>query len=267
MPFATNESARIFWRTDGAADKPAVLLLNSIGSDISLWDSTLPYLLPYLRVVRMDTRGHGASDAPVDDYTMETLATDALAVMDAAGLGTCGIGGISLGGMISMTVALKAPHRVTALIPVCTSAAMSRSIWQTRIDTIRNEGMASIAETVIERFFSPEFRRNHPEIVQSVETVLLSTSPTGYCGCSAAIRDMDLLGRLGAIAVPTLVIAGREDVATPFEGHGDAIAAAIPGARTRIVDTAHLASLEAPSAVAVAIVSFLTGDAAMEAES
>ena len=261
MAFATNDGARLYWRLDGEPDKPTLLLLGSIGADMGLWDRVVPLLLPQFRVLRMDARGHGASDAPGGDYSLEPLASDALAVMDAAGVGSAAVCGLSLGGMIAMTLALRAPGRVSALICACTSAQMDVEAWRTRVDTVRAQGMGAIVDMAMQRFFSDPFTRNHPEIVSTVRTGLLSMSPDGYAGCGAAIRDMDLMGRLAAIAVPTLVISGARDISTPFEGHGQRILAAIPGARASSLDAAHLACLEAPAAFAGAVRAFL-GEAA-----
>lgn len=257
MPFATSHGARIYWRLDGAADKPALVLLNSIGLDISLYDLAVPHLTPDFRVLRLDTRGHGASDAPAGDYSLDLLADDVLAVMDAAGVAKASICGTSLGAMIAMVLAPKAPERVEALILACTSPAMDPSTWDQRLALIRAEGLGAIVEAVLGRFFSDDFRARRPDVIDTVRAGILAQSPDGYCGCGAAIRDMALLDRLSAITAPTLVLTGARDIATPFEGHGDRIVASIPGARHAVVEGAHLPSLEAPAAFAGAVRGFL----------
>ncbi|WP_454759578.1 bifunctional 3-oxoadipate enol-lactonase/4-carboxymuconolactone decarboxylase PcaDC [Caulobacter segnis] len=257
MPFATSHGAKIYWRQDGAADKPALVLLTSIGTDLSLYDPVVPLLTPDFRVLRMDTRGHGASDAPTGDYSLDLLADDVLAVMDAAGAQTASIAGTSLGGMIAMSLAPRAPGRVTALILACTSPAMDPSTWDQRLALIRKEGMAPLVEPVMGRFFSESFRAQHSEIVETVSAGMLAQNPDGYCGCGAAIRDMALLEGLPGITAPTLVLTGAKDVATPFEGHAERIVAAVPGARHLEIDGAHLPSLEAPTAFAGAVRGFL----------
>ena len=264
MPFANHDGARLYWRLDGAADKPALLLLNSIGTDMGLWDAVVPVLTPQFRVLRMDARGHGASDAPAGDYSLELLAGDALAAMDAAGIARAAVCGLSLGGMIAMTLALSAPERVSALVCACTSAQMDTAVWRTRIETVRAQGIPAIADAALQRFFAPDFTLTHPDVVATTRTALLAMSADGYAGCAAAIRDMALIDRLPAITAPTLVISGAKDVSTPFVGHGEHIAAAIPGARTASLDTAHLASLEAPAAFAGAVRAFLSGDIVLD---
>jgi len=257
MPFAISHGARIYWRQDGATDKPALVLLTSIGTDLSLYDPVVPLLTPDFRVLRMDTRGHGASDAPADDYSLDLLAEDVLAVMDAAGVEKASLLGTSLGAMILMALAPKAPQRVEALILACTSPAMDPSVWDQRLELIRKEGMAPLVEPVMGRFFSEAFRAQHPEVVETVRAAMLAQNPDGYRGCGAAIRDMALLEGLTAIKAPTLVITGAKDVATPFEGHADKIVAAVPGARHVEIGGAHLPSLEVPTALAGAVRAFV----------
>jgi 3-oxoadipate enol-lactonase / 4-carboxymuconolactone decarboxylase len=257
MPFATSHGARIYWRQDGAADKPALVLLTSIGTDLSLYDPVVPLLTPDFRVLRLDTRGHGASDAPAGDYSLDLLADDVLAVMDAAGVASASLCGTSLGAMILMALAPKAPERIEALVLACTSPAMDPSVWDQRLALIRDQGMAPLVEPVMERFFSSGFRARRPEVVETVRAAMLAQSPDGYRGCGAAIRDMALLEGLPSIQAPTLVITGAKDVATPFEGHAEKIVAAVPGARHVQIDGAHLPSLEAPTALAGAIRDFV----------
>jgi 3-oxoadipate enol-lactonase/4-carboxymuconolactone decarboxylase len=264
MPFVTRAGTRLWWRADGLNDRPALLLLNSIGTTHALWDAVVPRLLPDYYVLRMDARGHGASDAPAGDYTLGMLAADAVVVLDAAGATRAAVCGISLGGMVALQLALVAPDRVTHLVPVCTSAALDPASWTARIAAIGAGGMAAIADMAIGRFFSDTFRAHHPEVVAGTRAALLAQDPEGYCGCAAAIRDMDLLAALPHIAAPTLVVAGSRDISTPFEGHGARIVGAIPGAAARMLDTAHLPALEAPAALAGVIVGFLRADAAVQ---
>lgn len=270
MPFASSHGARLYWRQDGAADKPALVLLTSIGTDLSLYDPVVPLLTPDFRVIRMDTRGHGASDAPAGDYSLDLLADDVLAVMDAAGAGKASVCGTSLGGMIAMSLALKAPERVEALILACTSPAMDPSVWDQRLALIRAQGMGAIVEAVMGRFFSDAFRAQHPEVVETVRAGMLAQSVEGYAGCGAAIRDMALLNQLPAITAPSLVVTGAKDLATPYAGHGEKIVAAVPGARHIEIGGAHLPSLEAPTALAGAVRDFvrevLRGTAVREAK-
>lgn len=257
MAFARNNSVKLHWRADGAG-RP-LLLLNSIGCDLSLWDGVMPHLAGF-RVLRMDTRGHGGSDSPEGDYTLGDLAGDALSVLEAAGEDKAAICGLSLGGMTAMSIALRAPERVSALMLACTSAALDSESWNTRATTVRRQGMGAIAETVMARFFRETFRHDHPDVVEDVQAKFLKIDPSGYANCCAAIRDMALLDRIAGIAAPTLVIAGDHDVATPFSGHGDKIQERISGARTAMMPCGHLAPVELPAPFAVQLKTFLSGE-------
>ncbi len=220
-----------------------------------VWDEALPYLLSRNFVVRMDARGHGKSEAPDEDYSLSLLADDALAVMDAAGLKSAAVCGLSLGGMIAMALALKAPARVSSLVLACTSAQMDAGAWQERINLVRRGGMEGICDLAMARFFSPDFAGQ--AVVAAIRDGFLATNPIGYIGCCAAIRDMALLSCLSAIKAPTLMVAGAKDVSTPYQAHGEKIFAAIKNAKVATLDAAHLAPVESPQAFADALHRFL----------
>ncbi|RYY27101.1 MAG: 3-oxoadipate enol-lactonase [Sphingomonadales bacterium] len=257
MPFVIQNGARIYWKLEGERSNPPLVLLNSIGSDMDLWAPVLPLLRPHFALLRIDTRGHGASDAPHGDYSMTELADDVTAVMDEAGIDAAIIAGVSLGGMIAMQLALDTPRRVTGLAAICTSATMDPAAWAVRVDTVRTGGLVAIADLAMGRFLSPAFIAQHPDVAATVRRGLLLSSPAGYAGCGAAIRDMALVERLGEIACPTLVVTGTLDTSTPFEGHGEHLIAGIKNARHVALDAAHLAPLDAPEALASALRSFL----------
>ncbi|KMS58204.1 3-oxoadipate enol-lactonase [Sphingobium cupriresistens] len=254
MAFTQRPGASLYWKRDGRDDAPALVLLNSIGTDMDLWDALLPRLRAHFAVLRLDTRGHGASTADPGDYAMAMLADDVLAVADAAGIERFSIAGVSLGGMIGMEAALRAPARVERLLPICTSATMDAASWNDRIAKVRTEGMAAIADLAMGRFLSDAAE---PAIYDAVRRQLLTMNAQGYAGCGAAIRDMDLADRIGGITCPTLIVTGARDTSTPFTGHGEHLLARIPGATHVALEAAHLAPLEAPDALAGAILSFL----------
>ncbi|HXS05946.1 MAG TPA: 3-oxoadipate enol-lactonase [Rhizomicrobium sp.] len=256
MAFAKNGAVRLHWREDGAG--PTLLLLNSVGCDLSLWDVAMPYLSGF-RVVRMDMRGHGQSDSPPGDYALDQLAADAIAVLDAAKIEKTAVCGLSLGGMTAMTLALNAPERVSSLILACTSAQMDPEGWNNRVKLVRSQGMAAVVDAVMARFFSDHFRRNHAAEVEVIRARFLALDPGGYAGGCAAIRDMALLDKISAVRKATLVIAGEEDVATPFQGHGSEIQKRIAGARVKMLPAAHIAPVEAPAAFAAAVTDSLSG--------
>jgi len=256
MPFTVREGVRIYWKLEGAENRSPLVLLSSIGTDISLWDAALPQLLAAFRVLRIDTRGHGASDAPQGDYSLAVLADDVAAVMDDAGIERAAIAGVSLGGMMAMTLALTHPERVSVLALICTSVHMDRAAWTARVDKVRAEGSAAIADMSISRFLSPAFAARHTEIADSIKRAIAAQSDFGYAGAAAAIRDMALSEEIQKLDVPTLVITGTHDVSTPFTGHGDRLLAAIPGARHIELTAAHLPPIEAPAALSAALRGF-----------
>ena len=262
MPFATRDGVRLYWKLDGDDAAPALVLLNSIGTDMALWEGCIPALSQRFRVLRIDTRGHGAADAPSGDYDLPMLAADMVAVMDAAGIARAAVAGVSLGGMIAMQLALDYPDRVTALALVCTSATMDPAAWAQRIATVRADGTEAIADLAMGRFLSPGFTRSHSGVAASLRRGLVAMADEGYAGAGAAIRDMALIDRLPTLTLPVLVVAGDRDTSTPFAGHGERIAAAIPQAKVAHLDAAHLASIEAPTALAATLIGFLVADPA-----
>lgn len=253
MPFTRNDGVRLYWKTAGLSEKPALLLLNSIGTEMGMWDLAIPFLIEHFHVIRMDTRGHGASDAPDDDYSLELLAKDALAVLDGAGVDRAIVAGVSLGGMIAMELALLAPDRLTGLGLVCTTATSYAQMWTDRVATVRIDGMQAIVDAVMPRFLSPEFMAANPAATQTIRDAFLGTPSRGYAGAGAAIRDMAVMDRLAEIRVPTLVVIGSRDVSTPLAGNGEHLIARIPGARTTTIDAPHIAPVEAPEELARAL--------------
>lgn len=265
MPFALRNGVRLYWILEGTSDKPAMVLLHSIGTGMSLWNGTVPHLMSTFRVLRLDIRGHGASDALEGDYNLAMLADDIVAIMDDAGIDRAAVAGLSLGGMIAMELALRHPSRTSALALICTSANMDRALWTERVELVRKGGTAAIVESAIARFFSARFAKAHPEAVETVRRSLIGMASSGYSGAAAAIRDMNLLERISSLHLPVLVISGRWDVSTPFEGHGGKIATAIAGSETADLDAGHLAPLEVPAQLATTLIRFLQRSPEIEA--
>lgn len=257
MHFADNDGVRLHWRVDGNGDGPALVLLNSIGTDLRSWDECIPYLQDHYRLVRMDTRGHGKSDAPAGDYDLKALAGDVVAVLDAAGVARASLAGVSLGGMIAMQLALDYPASIESLIVICSSATMDAKAWADRIAAVRKGGTAAIADMAMGRFFSPAFMKANSARVEQLRDALIAMSDDGYAGAGAAIRDMAIANDLERIDQPMLVIAGDRDISTPFAGHGSIIAGRAPNAASAHVNAAHLAQIEAPAEVTELIREFI----------
>ena len=243
---------------EGPEDGPVLVLSNSLGTALEMWDEQASVLHERFRLLRYDTRGHGASPAPPGPYSMDGLGGDVISLLDHLGIESASFCGLSIGGMTGMWLAAEEPERVERLVLCCTSALLGpKSVWDERIATAREKGMAALVDGVIERWFTPAFRSENPEAVEKMARTLRETNPEGYAGCCAAIRDMDLRERLSTIKSPTLVISGADDPATPPE-HGQFIADAIPGARLEVVPrAAHIANVEQPESLTRLILTHL----------
>ena len=243
---------------EGPENAPVLVLSNSLGTALDMWEEQAPALRERFRLLRYDTRGHGGSPAPPGPYAIEDLGGDVIRLLDGLGIERASFCGLSVGGMTGMWLAAEAPERVERLVLLCTSALLGpKGVWDERIATATGQGMAALVDGVIERWFTPIFRTENPEVVERMARTLRETDPGGYAGCCAAIRDMDLRDRLPSIAAPTLVVSGAEDPATPPE-HGRLIRDAIPGARFEVVpDAAHIANVERPERITQLILTHL----------
>ena len=232
-------------RVDGPPDAPPLLMINSLGADLSMWEPQLPALTARFRVIRYDTRGHGRSPVPPGRYALADLGRDALGLLDRLGVARAHVCGLSLGGMTAMWLAAHAPERVDRLVLFCTSALLGPpAAWAERAAEVRAEGTAAVADAVVARWVTPGFAAARPGEVRRLRDMVAATPAQGYAGACAAVAEMDLRPDLPRIGARTLVVAGADDPATP-PGHGRAIAAAVPGARLEVVAAAaHLASYE-----------------------
>ncbi|HEX6897404.1 MAG TPA: 3-oxoadipate enol-lactonase [Bryobacteraceae bacterium] len=258
MPYALVDHTRLFYRLEGRDDAPTLVLAHSLGLDHSLWDQQVLDLVPHFRILRFDTRGHGASDAPAGDYTIERLGRDVLGLADALEIKRFAYCGISLGGFVGQWLGINAPHRLTHLILANTSPHVGpASNWDSRRQTVLGSGMNALHQTFLERSFSAETRARREPRVDSLLRTFLGTNPVGYAGCCAAIRDMNHTSQLAQIRAPTLVIAGYNDVSTPWEGHGEVLAREIPDTRTVRLVAAHLSNIERPRSFTAALLDLL----------
>jgi 3-oxoadipate enol-lactonase len=240
---------------DGAA---GVVLSNSLGTTQELWSRQLPSLAERFRVLTYDHPGHGESQVPRQPATVDALADDLLELLDELGLARVSFCGVSLGGMVGMALALRAPDRVERLVLCCTSAYLGPpEQWAERARIVRAEGMEAIADAVVERWFTDELVHDEPETVAHFRSLLAATPSEGYARCCEAIASWDARERISAITAPVLVVAGATDPATPLE-HAELLAAGIPGARLRVLDAAaHLANVEQAEAFTDALLEHL----------
>jgi 3-oxoadipate enol-lactonase len=252
---------------DGPAGKPVLVLGSSLGTSREVWDRQVPALAARFRLLRFDLPGHArppAPGAPRDPatppgpYSIAELGSAVLARLDGYGLDRVHYAGISIGGMIGMWLAARAPGRIASLGLCCTSAHLPPvSGWLARAEQVRSAGMASITGSSLSRWFTEPFVRACPATAAAYAATLAAVDPEGYAGCCAAIAAMDLCPLLGSITAPTLVIAGSEDPATP-PAHGALIASQIHGARLWVIrGAAHLANVQAHGQVTAALLAHL----------
>ena len=245
----------------GPDDAPALLLGGSLGTTMDMWDPQVPVLSAAHRVIRFEHRGHGGSPVPTGPYTMDDLGSDVVTILDRLDLALVSYCGLSIGGMVGQWLAINAPERIDKLILLCTAPHLPpASAWQERAAAVREAGTPEVvADAVLGRWFTPEYAASHPDIVTRYRAMISGIEAEGYAGCCEAIADMDLRAGLPGVTAPTLVVAGRQDPSIPPE-HGEAIAAAIPGARIEILDPgAHLVSVERADAVTALIAEHLDG--------
>jgi 3-oxoadipate enol-lactonase len=237
---------------------PALLLLNSLGTSVELWDEQLEALSERYELIRFDARGHGKSTiGEHKEATMDLLARDALAALDACGIARAHLCGISLGGMIAMHIATHWPDRVLKAAICNTSPYMPpRDAWETRIQTVRSQGVAPLVESTLGRWFTAEFRQAQPEKVDPVRAMLRETSPAGYAACCAAIRDMDQRETIRDITAKTLVIGGSKDETAP-PAQAELIASSIPEAKLVMLEAAHISNIERAAEFTATLIEFL----------
>lgn len=252
------DGARIAYRWDGPEEAPVLVLSNSLGTSMGMWDPQVERFSRAFRVLRYDTRGHGQSSAPPGSYSIDRLGRDVLELLDGLGIDKVHFCGLSLGGMIGQWLAVRAPGRLERLVLANTAAYMGPPEgWQTRIETVLRDGMESVAAASISRWFTPGFPERQPKAVAAIRQMLLTTSRGGYAGCCAAIRDMDQRPTTQLIHTPTLLVVGLQDPSTPPKD-----ASLLAGPMTRPpervdLQAAHLSNVEQPEAFSDAVLEFL----------
>lgn len=247
-------------RVDGPDGAPWIVLSNSLGANLTMWDPQMPLLTRAFRVLRYDTRGHGLSETVASAFGFDELVADVIAVMDAYGIQKADFMGLSLGGMTGLGVALAHPDRVGRLICADARAVATdpvRQMWDTRISVVANQGLEAILDGTMESWFTADWRADHDDIARSVRDMIMGTDPVGYVGCCHALKTLDYLRHLPRLAVPTLYLVGDEDKGAPPDDMR-AMADATPGARFAVVpDAGHLANMNAPAAFNHAVAEFL----------
>ncbi|MGO4332436.1 3-oxoadipate enol-lactonase [Cupriavidus sp. 2TAF22] len=258
MSIADRNGLRLYYELHGPQGAPVLVMSNSLGTTLSMWDPQMPALLEHFRVLRYDTRGHGASGVPSAPFGMDELGGDVLAVMDHAGVGQAHFCGLSMGGMTGIWLARHHPERFGRFVLANTAALIGPpSGWNTRIDHVRSHGMSMVAEGVLARWFTPATLAGDPARLAPVLAMLAATDPDGYIGNCAAVRDADLRSLLPGILSHVLVIAGVQDAATTPE-QGSELARGIAEAEYLVLNAAHLSNWEQPAAFSRAVIRFLS---------
>lgn len=257
MPAIDVGDARFNVRIDGPAGAPVLLLSNSLGASLEMWAPQCPALTRTHRVLRYDARGHGLTTVTPGPYTIEQLARDALAILDALAIPRAHFCGLSMGGMVGMWLAINAADRVERLV-LCNTAPQigTADLYNARIAAVNKDGIASVTDAILERWLTAKFREREPATLAWMRAMLLATPDAGYAAACAAVRDSDQWQAIGAIARPTLVIAGTHDLSTP-PALGRRMVQSIAGAQYVELDAAHISNVEAADDFTAALTEFL----------
>lgn len=260
MPSIKLADGELNYRLDGPVDAPVLVLSNSLGTTLEMWDAQIPAFSERFRVLRYDTLGHGGSSVTPGPYSIEQLGQDVLGLADALGIDRFAFCGLSMGGLIGQWLGINAGERLTRLV-ICNTGAKigTHDVWNERIDTVLKGGeqaMRDMRDASISRWFTPAFAQQQPNEANRITQMIAGTSPQGYAANCAAVRDADYREQLGAIKVPTLVVCGTQDPVTTPE-HGRFIQTRIANAELVELDAAHLSNVEMGDAFARPVLDFL----------
>ncbi|MBB4301745.1 3-oxoadipate enol-lactonase [Rhodobium orientis] len=256
----TDDGTTLYYEWAGKEDGPVLVLSNSLGASLGMWDDQVAAFGERFHLLRYDDRGHGKSAAPEGPYSLDRLGKDVVALLDALGLDKVSWCGLSKGGMLGMWLGSKHPERIDKLVLADTAAYMPPpELWNERAATARDKGLQAMAPAILERWFTAAFREASPEAVEKVREMIVATPGEGYAATCEALRDMDQRTAIRSIEAPTLVVVGADDPATPPD-QARAIHQAIPGARLAILDNAaHLSNIEQANIFNEVVLGFLGG--------
>lgn len=251
------QGASLRYRLDGPSDAPVLMLANSLGTTLEMWDGQVATFEHHFRVLRYDMRGHGSEALDAKPFDVERLARDALALLDALALSRVHFCGLSLGGVVGMWLGAHEPDRLHKLVLCNTAPTLGApTLWNARITAVLHGGMAAVAPAVLERWFTAEFRKGEPAVAARMRQMFASISPAGYARACAAARNADQRVGVPSIRPSTLVVAGTHDQATP-PSEGRWLAENIDGARYVELPTAHLSNIEATADFNRCVLEFL----------
>lgn len=246
MPYINVKDISLYYEHHQFGHEDTILFSNSLGTDHSLWEPQLDILSHHFNILLYDTRGHGKSEVTQGEYSIEQLGEDVIALLDALKIEKVTFCGISMGGLIGQWLGIHHTDRLKSLIISNTAAKIgSAEGWNSRIETVKKDGLESIVPATESRWFTPDFVQEHAQQIQSILNVFKNTPLEGYTSCCAAVRDADFREELYQIEIPTLVISGLHDLVTTVDD-GKFLAKRIPVSRHVEVNTAHLANLGTP---------------------
>ncbi len=257
MPIAAIEGGQIHYRLDGKQGLPVLVLSNSLGTNLSLWDAQIPALTQHFQVLRYDSYGHGDSEMKIGAYEIDMLSAAVLKLIDGLGIATIHFCGLSVGGLVGQWLALNAGERLGKAV-LCNTSARIGSVesWNSRIEAVAAGGVASISDSVLDRWFTPSFRKRQSATVTRIREMLEATSADSYIATCAAIRDADFRNEISRIRVRTLIMSATHDRATPPE-NGKYMADRILGSKYVELDAAHLSNVELPEQFSETVLKFL----------
>ncbi len=252
------------YKIQGTPNSPVLVFSNSLGTDMGMWDELIPSLLPYFQVLQYDTRGHGGSETSEEPYTIELLGNDVIALLNELKIDKMYFCGLSMGGLIGQWLAINHPERIVKLILSNTDAKIGTiENWNDRIQTVNSQGMQTIVETTMERWFTDDLRKKNSDKIATIKTVFAANNITGYANSCAAVRDADFRNQLDKIMVETLVLTGDEDTVTTV-AHAEELAKNILNASLKILHARHLMSTELPKEFVEVLIDFFVGSSTFE---
>lgn len=256
--FTTGDNTRIAYRVDGPADKPVLVLSNSIGTNLHMWDAQIPELAEHFRVLRYDMRGHGGSGVPSGAYSLDRFGRDVIELLDFLGIERAHFLGLSLGGYVGQWLGIHTPERIERLILSNTAAYLgSPEQWDEAISAVLADGdMNKTAETFLLNWFPASMMEPERPVVNSFRNMLLATDRQGIAGAWALVRDADMRRTIALISRPTLVIAGEHDPVTTLD-HSKLLAQSIPNARLAVLPATHMTNVQCPLEFQEAVANFL----------
>lgn len=260
MPTVKLLNYTCFHTFEDAGKENTIIFSNSLGTDHTMWDDLVPILRPHYNILRYDTRGHGQSSIQADTVSIAELGQDVVALLDHLELGKVYLCGLSMGGLIGQWLGIHVPDRFKKIVLANTAAKIgTEEGWNSRIEQVKEHGLESILDGTAQRWFTPTFREQHPEVVTAILEKFAQNSVQGYTACCAAVRDADFREELQRLQVPVLVISGQQDeVTTPADG--EFMVSRMPQAQHETLDANHLSAVELPQAFSESMLSFFQKD-------